>query len=201
MKPTSTRERVLLICLPAFMVIAVYGWLIYPRQPLEQAETALRAAQAKVPSLTDVAEKQVKIKRLDQQLAEADERNSELKARRREVMTPRTSGSNQQLTTIQDLTTLMISRNLRLLDQGPMDGKTADLPEALRQAADQLSDKGETKLEPVMWQLHFHGRYQDVLSVVKFLAETDHPAIPIQLLMDEVPTDTDWRTWTLVVWI
>lgn len=201
MKPTSTRERVLLICLPAFMVLAVYGWLIYPRQPLEQADVALRAAQAQEPSLTDMAEKQVQIKRLDQQLAEADQRNAELKARRREVMTPRTSGSNQQLTTIQDLTTLMISRNLRLLDQGPVDGKTADLPESLRQAADQLSDKGESKLEPVMWQLQFHGRYRDVLSVVKFLAETDHPAIPIQLLMDEVLTDTDWRAWTLVVWI
>lgn len=198
MNSGSTRERILLVCLPAVMIVAVYGWLIYPRQQLDQAETALRAARAQEPSLTAVAEKKVEIRQLDDQLKEADEVNEQLQTRRRDLLGRGHGGPS--LAVIQDLTQQMTIHNLRLLDQGNAGGEETFLPESLRKAVAELTDDS-VKRDSVFWRFEFFGRYSDVLRLVRKMAQDDHPAIPVQLLMDETAGDSDWRSWSLVVWI
>ncbi|TVP99682.1 MAG: hypothetical protein EA381_09330 [Planctomycetaceae bacterium] len=198
MNSGSTRERMLLVCLPAVMIVAVYGWLIYPRQQLEQAEVALRTARAAEPSLMAFAEKKIEVRQLDDQLKAADEANAQLLARRRELLGRGHGGPS--LAVIQDLTQQMTVHNLRLLDQGNAGGEEAFLPESLRNAITELTE-GSAKRDSVFWRFEFFGRYADVLRLIRQMDRDDHPAIPVQLLMEELAGDSDWRSWSLVVWI
>jgi hypothetical protein len=202
MKPQTPRERILLTLLPTFLVIAVYGWLIYPRQALEQSTQALQAAQAGEPSLTEYVEKELQIKELDREIEQLLEQQAGLEERRQNLMTSRLAGSSDQISTVHSLTNLMAMNRLQLVHEGPLEGKEqASFPPRLTQAARRAFGEEGSSLQPTLWQLKFHGRYHDVLRVVRHLAETDHPAIPIQLRMEEARFDTDIRAWTLVVWI
>jgi len=202
MKPQTPRERILLMLLPTFLVIAAYGWVIYPRQALEQSARALQAAQAGEPSLTDYVEKELEIKELDREIKQLLEQQTQLEDRRQSLMKGRVAGSNDQLSAIHSLTNLLALHNLQLVHEGPLEAKgEASFPAGLSKAARQVFGDNSPSLQPTLWQLKFHGRYHDVLRVVRHLADTDHPAIPIQLRMEEARFDTVMRTWTLVVWI
>lgn len=201
MKPTTTRERVLLMIAPAVTVIAVYAWLLFPKQELQQAEQALEAARQAEPSLTEFKAREYRLSQLEEQLSRAREELAVWEQRRREVLGRRGSGSSAQLAAVQDLTSLFVSRGLHLVDEGPLDGESnMRLPGPLSRAEEAI--RGSSAEVPrTLWRLRFHGPYPDVLAVVSHLAETGHQAIPVQLVMEEAKAETAWRTWTLVIWI
>lgn len=202
MKPSSTRERILLILAPSILVIAVYSWFLYPRRTLEQATRGLEAVRKDEPSFTDFKEREFQVQQLNADLKTAQAALATLQTRREEVLRQRSTGSETQLSAVRELTELLVSHRMHLLDEGPLDEKiSATFPEPLQAAERQLLGKNADASPRTLWKLRFYGRYADVLAVTRWLAEQDHQAIPVQLVMEEAHPDSAWRTWTLVVWI
>ena len=202
MNPTTTREKLLLLVLPAALILGFYSFkLSGVRSRHAAAQAALVEAEKTTPKHAQFHAERKRIADLNQELAELAKQNRERDSQWRKLQEDRSSSSTVRIETIEDVTALLNRNGLKLLDEEPSEEADAGkLPISLERVATLLKkDNAEVKTQ--LWRVRFEGCYEDVLHAIEELNETEPLAIPVHLQMGDAKITTPTRSWTLFLWI
>ena len=202
MTPTTNREKMLMLILPAALILGLYGFKLSGlRTRHTGAEAALAAAQKTTPTLAQFQVERKRVADLNAELADIENQNRDWLSRWRKLQDDRSTDSTLRIEAVEDLTALLNHNRLTLIDEEPAEGtNVGKLPAALEHVATLLKEKNP-EIKPQLWRVRFDGRYEDVLRALEELSETEPLAIPVHLQMDEAKLSTETRHWTLYLWI
>lgn len=213
----SARDRILAMLLPAILVGAGYMLFFNKQKDLDAAEAELAAAKASA-----VDPMMVDLERM--KLAELREKGDELKAavarlneRRAALATVGKAPPMLRTQALRQLSNMLWDRGLYPFEESPLEGTSAKLSpsfdDVLKKLAKPSSTSGgvaqsaaatpigSNSNEQRVWRIRFYGRYSDVMRTLEALRDSESPVIPISLTMSEARTETQWRSWTLLLWI
>lgn len=200
MSQRSPRERVLLVLLPAFLVLTVYGWFgaRKPMSNLERTGKGLESARVNPISESDVRGVRAEAARLDREtetlLAQRAELEDELS---RLVSAMRTDTGSTGA--IEVLSGVLGRYGLRTVSEGELDPtRRAGIGERIKTLESTLADRGH-RLDRRLWELELSGTYEAMLASLERLAVDAPAVIPVSIEMAETPEGG--RLWKLVVWV
>ena len=202
MTPTTNREKMLMLILPAALILGLYSFKLSGlRTRHAGAEAARAAAQKTTPAPAQFQAERKRIAELNQELADVENQNRDWNVKWRKLQHDRSTDSTLRIEAIEDLTALLNHNRLTLIDEEPAEGNDAGkLPMALERVATLLKEKNP-EVKTQLWRVRFDGRYEDVLRALEELSETEPLAIPVHLQMGEAKLSTETRHWTLYLWI
>jgi hypothetical protein len=202
MTPTTNREKMLLLILPAALILGLYSFKLSGlRARHTGAEAALAEAQKTTPTPAQFQVERKRVADLNLELADVENQNRDWLDRWHKLQDDRSTDSTLRIEAIEDLTALLNHNRLTLIDEEPAEGTDAGkLPMALEHVAKLLKEKN-SEVKTQLWRVRFDGRYEDVLHALEELSETEPLAIPVHLQMSEAKLSTDTRRWTLFLWI
>lgn len=196
---SAARDRFLRMILPAAGIVAIYCLWFSRQSEFDAAQGALVTARdsAVFPSdllpmrleLAKIAEKQADLKKQKDNL---DERWSRMAALPQVSAVKRAAAMRQ-------LTGMLWDRGLVTFNE-TSDAASGQLPASFEDVVRRLGkENGAT--QPRLWKVSFYGRYADVAETLASLGDLDVAVVPVGLTMSEARPETDWRVWTLVLWI
>jgi hypothetical protein len=201
----TPREQKLVLILPAMGVIAIYGLFWFRPQIAKKAsaEREAVAARAKAPLMAEIQAQQAKLQAVQRELNQESQEFAAVDKRWRAA-----AGKDDRLPSrpqrIERLTEMFAQAGLHVIEAGDVEsireGKA--LP-ALDATARDLAELSENQ-QPRRWQVRFRGTYADVFATLDKLAAGEIIAVPLGLTMKTIKgaaPDTDWREWTLQVWV
>lgn len=199
---SQTREKLIIMFFPAVMVAAIYmlsfskGSLVSPKaQELEAARTAA------VPQAVVTAER-AKLADLKSQVAKLNDEKRGLDARWLTMVSRRDVGAQARAEACQRLMRMLWKQGLFTIEESLVEGGSQKLPSALEETIKRLSEGNSTTAETRIWKVRFLGRYPDVMATLKSIStDTGGTIIPVSISMSEARLETDWRSWTLLVWM
>ncbi|MGE3804510.1 MAG: hypothetical protein AB7K24_07545 [Gemmataceae bacterium] len=187
---------------PAIVVLLGYGlyFVNYSRPAREAVEKDLRAATDKAPPANQLNVFNKELRELNRQIKEIqanlDEARNAWQALLGRCADP--TSRNQRL---ERITHLLDRHQLQFMDDSDVDVNKE------KQALDHL-EKMVSKMEeiapgpkPRMRQIRFQGRYDKVQNLIEELGRGPVLALPVGISMKEATLNTDWREWTLIVWM
>ena len=200
MKPKTTRERWMLVLIPAALVLIVYAFFI--RGPLmSRLDTVSSEAdrlRSEPISLQGNAELRAERDELTHEERQIDARIAELRGA---PLLPAGFGrSANRSAAIREITGLMERHRLRLNDQGQVQLAEAGAPNSFEELITNTRSMREPDAEPTYWRFRFTGRYQDAYGMLKDLAASGQPVVPVSIRMERIPGSSHLR-WDLVVWM
>ena len=202
MKPTTRREKLLMLVLPAAVILGLYSFkLTGLRQRSTAAASALADAKKTRPTPEQLAVEHRRLAEVSAQAAEIETKSADWKARWQKLQHSRSADSPLRIEIIEAITALLNQNRLELIEGEPAEtGDGAKLPAALDRVAAQLAENNQ-RPKAQLWRLEFTGRYEDVLRALDSINDTQPLAIPVHLQMEEAQLTTKLRHWTLFLWI
>ncbi|HWA98384.1 MAG TPA: hypothetical protein VG713_07825 [Pirellulales bacterium] len=198
---SATRERLLMMILPATLIALAWFGYARPTKRLEEVTKELATAQATEPKPADFAIVQTKIAASKRELESVQKDHQEWLARWQSLQQERSTDSTSRVANIEVVTQLVDRFGLQLVGDSPSATATPQsLPPALDEAAKRLS-KNAGSVKPQFWSLQFRGRYANVMEALAELPNECPLAIPVQLTMDGPGDESGIRDWTLVLWL
>jgi chromosome segregation ATPase len=202
MTPTTNREKMLILVLPAAVILIMYSFKLSDLNTRHtSAQTSLAAAEQTKPTAEQFQVEHKQIADLNREMAEIENQNRDWQARWQKLQDDRSTDSTIRIEAIEDLTALLNRNHLDLIDEEPAEGNDGGkLPMALERVATLLKDK-KPEVKSQLWRVRFDGRYEDVMRALEELNDTEPLAIPVHLQMGEAKISTATRRWTLYLWI
>lgn len=197
----ATREKILMAVFPPLLVVGVYGYFMSKGSELTAALTDLESVRASAapPQAVGLARENLAGKQAEKTKLRTDK--AQLEARWAAMSAMRNRPAAARTEALQRLSRMFEQLGLHTVEESPVEGSSGVLPAGLDEALRRLSGSQSSSASPRFWEVKFIGKYPDVQKLLDELAESDLPLIPISLNMSEAPVETDWRSWTLVVWM
>jgi len=203
MKKNTPRERNLLLVFPALLLLIayVYTWNSSLQREIKAKRGQVDKVRAAAPSLADVAMEQAKVRKLQAEVKEWERRAGAAQADLDSLAA--CCGSLQDRSAaVGALNEVFREHRLHIEEEGAASGGNADqqvVSGPLRAALDRLKQSRRYR-PPQLFKIKFVGRYADVALALRTVVD-DGLAFPVQIQMDESNLDTEYRVWTLHVWI
>jgi len=195
----STREKVLLLVLAPLGVCAIYAFLFASKQEaaLLKVEEQVKGLRAKGDPRPQLAMKSARANELQEKLTKLRADKVALTAQWNQLAgTSAEPGRRNER--VERLTTIFKQYGLTVIEQGEASGQNA--PAALDLVTKKLAEGGD-RHKPQLWRVVVAGSYTDLLGALKFLADGEPLAVPLNVTMKEASLATDVREWTLLMWI
>jgi hypothetical protein len=211
----SARDKMIMLFLPAVGVVLLYGWLYSEQGKLLAARQALEKARVIAVTPEAVAGGRSRLAQLSQEQAKIRTERQKLELRWQALTQSRNRTPAARAEAFQRLSKLIWQGGLFTLEEAPLEGNPS-IPVSLDDMFKRLAANNPTgavnapssaantvvNTQQRMWKVRFLGRYRDVTAMLESLSnETDSPIIPVSITMAEAPLETDWRSWTLLVWM
>jgi len=200
MNTTANRSSFLTLLLPAVVVLVSYSWTWNASQHRALQAQQTRVEKAKTSAVTNgqIAEQQSKLTALRREIEQSQRSLTDLKSQLEQQVAQ--WAGRDSTDTVEKLGELLRSRGLHTDEAGlaaEADGKV--VPAILKEAVDRQKSRAGFR-PPVMYRIRFAAKYAQVAETVKTLSD-QKLALPLRLDMDEIDPQTDWRIWTLFVWL
>jgi len=195
----AARERVLAVLLPTILIGAGYFTLFNRSKDLDAARADLAATELSAVPVEAVGVQLVELEKLRKQQDELKADKARLAERRAELAAVGNPPAVIRTQALRRLSAMLWSQGLYPFEESPLEGEGQLSPtfdETVRKLVG-TNSRGDKRL----WQIRFYGRYSDVVATLEALHKSESPVIPISLTMSESKIDTDWRSWTLLLWI
>ena len=180
MSANTARERALILFLPAFAVVALYAWLGYAGNSGELERLDERVASAQESEVTDVDRRaaEVRLRRVTDEAASLQERVDDAGSRLAAFAGGLGAGSGPT-DAMADLTSLLIARGLRVVEEGPLAGQNdRTLPPTLRSLGEVVRRHGG-RVEREVWSVRFEGAFPDVVAAMRDLSGAGSGLVPV----------------------
>lgn len=198
----TPREQLLLMLLPALAVVGGYMLAFNRSKELEASQTALEAMRPTAVSKFDVEDEKKKLVAARAKQEQLKKEKTALDARWLALGAGRDSNPGARVTAVHHLSKMLWDRGLRTIEEAPATSEnTGELPPSFQDALTKLKGDQQSSIVQRLWQIKFHGRYDDVLETLESLRDSGSTAIPVGLSMSEASTETAWRSWTLLLWL
>lgn len=200
MKPKTTRERWMLVLIPAAVVLIVYGFFI--RGPLmSKLDTVSSEAERLRADPVAPADNARLASQRDELILEEQQIDARIAELQNSPLLPSGFGrSASRSSALREITGLMERHRLRLNDQGQVSLAEAGAPNSFEEMIANTRAMLEASAEPTYRRFRFTGRYQDAYMMLRDLAESGLPVIPASLRMERIEGSSHLR-WELVVWM
>ncbi|MBL9095117.1 MAG: hypothetical protein JNL96_28120 [Planctomycetaceae bacterium] len=195
----AARERVLAVLLPTILIGAGYFMVFNRHKDLEAARADLAATELSALPPEAVGVQLVELEKLRKKQDELKADKARLAERRAELAAVGNPPPVIRTQALRRLSAMLWSQGLYPFEESPLEGEGQLSPmfdETVRKLVG-TNSRGDKRL----WQIRFYGRYSDVVATLETLHKSESPVIPISLTMSESKIDTDWRSWTLLLWI
>jgi hypothetical protein len=197
---SASRDAFLRLVLPAVLVVAVYALWISRQSELTAVEAALAGAKASAVTPEKLFPLHHEIATLNAEQQKLTQEREGLDARwTRMVGLPETTAA-KRAAALRQLTRMLWDRGLYPFEESPGE-LNAPLPASFGDVVRKLTPNARSAGQPRLWKVSFYGRYADVTEALSSLGDLDVALVPLGLTMSEANFDTDWRMWTLVLWI
>jgi hypothetical protein len=202
----TPREQMLLMLMPAFAVVAVY-MLGYNRDAeLTKAREELEAFRPSAVSDYDVDLEREKLQETEVKMSAVKKEKSELEKRWAALDRGQQSDLSHRSGALLKLTQMLWDRGLHTVEESAASEGGSEIPPSFQDAltklkGDQAAASSSQGAPQRLWKIRFYGRYADVLEALETLRDSGSPVIPVGLSMSETQPETDWRSWTLLIWI
>jgi hypothetical protein len=198
----TRREVGLLMAIPGLLLLFIYLYACHgklQRQIVEQ-QNRLAMTRASAPSPVRLASERANVGKLKDDLQDSERRRDHCQTRL-DDLAAQLGSLHDQNEAIGALTALFAKLELHIEEAGAETPSQADsvLPGSLRAVADVLKPNSRFR-PPQLYRVKFVGRYLDVTRALRTTVD-EGLAIPVQLQMEATNLDTDWRVWTLHLWI
>ena len=215
---SQSRDKLIMMLLPAVAIVLLYCWLYSEQGKLLEARKGLEKAKASAVSPQTLDGARARIAALDQEQAKVRSEKSALEKRWQAISSTRNRTAAERAAAFQRLSKLIWRGGLFTVEESSLEGSSAQIPASLDDMFRRLvaTPTGIPKAPgvpaevapapavdstPRLWKVRFLGRYRDVAAVLESLSEDGSPIIPVSITMSEAPLETDWRNWTLLVWM
>ena len=201
MTTTSNRPSFLTLLLPAVVVLVGYSWTWNASQNrvLQAQQARMDKAKTTAATKAHIAEQQSKLTTLRREIEQSQSGLTELRAQLEQQVA--LWGGRDSTDTVEKLMELLRSRELHIDEAGIAaeggDGKV--VPALLKEAVDRQKTRAGFR-PPTLFRVRFAAKYANVADTLKTLSD-EKLALPLRLDMDEVNPETEWRMWTLFVWL
>lgn len=200
MKPKTTRERWMLVLIPAALVLIVYGFFIRGSLMSELKAVSSDAERLRAVPITQEGNARMRADR-DELAREEQQIDARIAELRNSPLLPSGFGrSANRSAALREITGLMERHRLRLNDQGQVSLAEAGAPNSFEEMIANTRSMLESGAEPTYRRFRFTGRYQDAYGMLKELAASGMPVIPASIRMDRIEGSSHLR-WELVVWM
>jgi hypothetical protein len=211
----TPRERLLVTLLPAILAACGYMLLYDRSKDLKAATEALEAARSARVSDETVFIERMKLADLRDDAEKVKTEKTALEARRKQLAAVRDAAPNVRAEALRQLSNMLWSRGLRPYQESAVEGSDAQTSQAFEDvirglAAPPPTTPGVLTAAPTgdptaakhrLWQIRFYGRYGDVAAALESLRDSGLPIIPVSITMSETRHETNWRSWTLMLWL
>lgn len=213
----SSRDKILAMLLPAILIGCGYFLLFNKQKDLDAACAAYDAAvmSAVDPMLVNV--ERMKLAELNEKAGELKEATAQLTRRREELASLGKAAPIMRTQALRRLSAMLWDRGLFPYEESAVSDNSAKLSPSFDGILKKLATPPATAANPTpaplpasgigggdqhrVWRVRFYGRYADVMKMLEELRDSKSPVIPISLDMSEMRTETQWRSWTLLLWI
>ena len=192
----SPREKRLLVCLPAIIIIIGYTW-VYGRKVTQSVATAreeLAKTQQSTGPSTQSAIAMAANDDLSDELLEVEARLAAL----RKQSGAGVSRPADRTRTLRTLTSIIAGNNMQLNSTS----KSAQAPRS--QGVQALTRQlAESNLRPAaeFWSIEAKGSYLEMLGVLKAFEEHEDFIVPVDIEMNESDAGDSRQRWSFTVWI
>lgn len=214
----SNRDRILAMLLPAILIGVGYFLFFNEQKTLDEVRAGLQAAQVAAVGPEAVGMQRMKLAELQKEADDLKAATTMLMERRKELANVGSISPVMRTQALRKLSGMLWERGLFPFEESSLQGEATRLspsfdgvlktlagppagtvvnPFSPPPVASSASAGGEQRV----WRIRFYGRYADVLETLEALRDSDSPIIPISLTMSESRTETQWRSWTLLLWI
>ncbi len=214
----SNRDRILAMLLPAILVGVGYFLFFNEQKSLDEARAGLQAAQIAAVGPEAVGLQRMKLAELQKEDGELKAATTMLMERRKELASVGSISPVMRTQALRKLSGMLWERGLFPFEESSLQGESTRLSPSFDGVLKTLAGPpAGTAVNPFspppvassnniggeqrVWRIRFYGRYADVLETLEALRDSDSPIIPISLTMSESRTETQWRSWTLLLWI
>jgi len=193
----SSRDKQLLMVLPAIVVVIGYVWFFTkaPNQQLKALIGRINTANSKAPSRMDIAGVEARAAQLQREITAA---RQEIEPLRLEVekLTAPWMDPKRRAAASEVLTELWGRHRLFLASQQ----QVAEAQSRLSPTLTRLVDRARSALGgpgPGLWELRLFGSYPDMQAALEEVAVMDQPVVPVSLEMlnTAYPREKQWRVW------
>lgn len=214
----SNRDRVLAMLLPAILIGVGYFLFFSEQKTLDEARAGLEAAKSSAVGPEAVGLQRMKLAAMQKESSDLKAATTLLMERRKELASVGSISPIMRTQALRKLSGMLWERGLFPFEESSLQGESTRLspsfdgvlktlagppagttvnPFAPQPPTNSNAAAGEQRV----WRIRFYGRYADVLETLEALRDSDSPIIPISLTMSESRTETQWRSWTLLLWI
>jgi hypothetical protein len=209
----SSRDKMLMMVMPSVGVLLLYIWLYCEQGKLMDARQALEKARTTAVTSEAVVGGRGRVAALNQEQAKLRAERQLLESRWNTLALNRNRTPTARAEAFQRLSKLIWQGGLFTLEEAPQEGSNSQISASLDDMFKRLSANNPAgapgpaanatvSTQQRLWKVRFLGRYKDVRALLETLAkEEDSPIIPVSITMSEAPLETDWRNWTLMVWM
>ncbi len=200
MKPKSPRERILMLILPGALILLVYAFFFRPSlqnrlEAAEQAVAKLREEPVTADGVRRLARERDDLQRQEQtltQLLAGVETDS--------ILPADFARSDSRARALGEITRLITANDLLLIDQAPVSTSDAAPSEGLQQLIQSITSSLPASAEPSFRRLRFVGGYENAYRMLRQLANSNQPVLPVSIRMEQIESDPRLR-WEFVVWM
>ena len=201
MKQTR-RERGLVLLFPALLLLVGYVYTSNSslRREITARQEQIGKVRAAAPSLADVALQQAQVQKLRAEVQDWERRRDAARAEL-DVLAAGGGSVRGRGEAVAALNEMFQKHHLHVEEAGAavVSGTDAVVPPGLSAILDCLKHSPKFR-PPQLYKVKFVGRYPDVAGALRQVVE-DGLAFPVQLKMDESNPNTEYRVWTLHVWL
>ncbi|HEX4150032.1 MAG TPA: hypothetical protein VHY20_13630, partial [Pirellulales bacterium] len=154
MTPSTQREKMLLLVLPAAVILGLYSFKLTDlRQRHTAAAGGLVEAQKVRPTLAQTAAENRRLAEISAENAEVQKKTAEWQARWKKLQLSRSAATAPRIETVEAITRLLNHNSLQLIEGEPAEtGDGARLPAALLRVATQLAEANQSP-KVQLWRL------------------------------------------------
>lgn len=197
----TPRERLLIMLLPALVIVGGYLMGYARDKELEAARAGLASARASAVSYMDVLAEQEKIADVRSQLDEIKKEKTQLDARWSRLGSMHEREAGTRIDSVRTLSKMLWDCGLHSFEESIADDGLGELPPSFQGALRRLKGDSAPVATHRLWKIRFIGRYADVMEALESLRDSGSPIIPVSISMSETRADTQYRSWTLLLWI
>lgn len=206
---TSSRDKVLMVILPALIILMIYGVFVGTNRHkmLASLTVAVAKASESQPSQAQLQSQQRKQSETQRELTKVQAELKSWDDRWHAVAGPclahglRSDRQNKLLTLLQE-------HHVHVKVHGPSDSTAHEQKTNMKLSAMQerlvklMAERGGEQ-KPHLWRLQVEGGYRDVTRALRVLstASGELVAIPLSLAMHEPMGRGSVRSWSILVWI
>ncbi|MEM6884943.1 MAG: hypothetical protein AAF571_07910 [Verrucomicrobiota bacterium] len=190
MKNLSSREKIMVMALPAVVLLMLYYFFVASPKAdeLERLQRQVVSAERKVPPQQQIVKVSRELMELQQEVAEKRKFVNERKTRGKRVL-EYWSNFDAKARTGEKISELLAANRVILLEESIAE---IDDDKQYSSILDSLPDAE-------LWKLRLAGTYQSIQQMISQLGETDLPVIPAAIEMEPLAAESSnihvWNLW------